>query len=132
LLEDGKLEPKHKLKSVTYHDPCYLGRHNKVYDAPRNVLERITEPGQFIEMKASKSKARCCGSGGGYAWMDDNPKKRINHARVEDIQQSGATTAAVACPFCVQMFDDALGAKDPDGKIKARDIAELVAESLEE
>ena len=132
LLEDGKLEPKHKLKSVTYHDPCYLGRHNEVYDAPRNVLERITEPGQFIEMKASKSKARCCGSGGGYAWMDDNPKKRINHARVEDIQQSGATTAATACPFCVQMFDDALGAKDPDGKIKARDIAELVAESLEE
>lgn len=132
LLQDGKLTPKKKLDSVTYHDPCYLGRHNKVYDAPRNILKSITAPGQFIEMKASKSKARCCGAGGGYAWMDDNPKKRINHARVEDIQQSGAGTAAVGCPFCIQMFDDALGAKDPDGTIKAKDIAELVAESLEE
>jgi Fe-S oxidoreductase len=64
--------------------------------------------------------------------MDDDPKKRINHTRVEDIQASGAKTAAVGCPFCVQMFDDALGAKDPEGTIKAKDIAELVAESLEE
>jgi Fe-S oxidoreductase/nitrate reductase gamma subunit len=132
LFKDRKLEPKKKLDSVTYHDPCYLGRHNKVYDAPRNILEKITAPGQFIEMEANKSKSRCCGAGGGYAWMDDDPKKRINHTRVEDIQASGAKTAAVGCPFCVQMFDDALGAKDPEGTIKAKDIAELVAESLEE
>ena len=65
-------------------------------------------------------------------YVKESGGKRINHARVEDIQQSGATTAAVGCPFCVQMFDDALGAKDPEGTIKARDIAELVAESLEE
>lgn len=132
LLTAGKLEPKNKLESVTYHDPCYLGRHNGVYDAPRNVLERITAPGEFIELEASKSKARCCGAGGGYAWMDDNPGKRINHTRIEDVQRSGAGTAAVGCPFCMQMFDDALGAKDPDGTIRAKDIAELVAETLEE
>ena len=86
----------------------------------------------LIEMEASKSKSRCCGSGGGYAWMDDKPEKRINHTRIEDVQGCGAGTAAVGCPFCMQMFDDALGAKDPDGKIAAKDIAELVAETLED
>ncbi len=131
LTRDGRLEPARKLESVTYHDPCYLGRHNDGYDAPRNVLERITAPGQLIEMDASKSKSRCCGSGGGYAWMDDSPEKRINHTRIEDVQRCGATTAAVACPFCIQMFDDALGAKDPDGVVAAKDIAELVAETLD-
>ena len=132
LMNDGKLAPKKKLDSVTYHDPCYLGRHNKVYDAPRNILDNITNPGGFVEMEANKSKSRCCGSGGGYAWMDDNPEKRINHTRIEDVQNSGAATAAVGCPFCVQMFDDALGGQDPEGSIRAKDIAELVAETLEE
>ncbi|MDP6977830.1 MAG: heterodisulfide reductase-related iron-sulfur binding cluster [Myxococcota bacterium] len=130
LLKEGKLRPQTKHESVTYHDPCYLGRHNDGYDAPRNVLSNITAPGQLIEMDANKSKSRCCGSGGGYAWMDDKPEKRINHTRIEDVQQCGAGTAAVGCPFCMQMFDDALGAKDPGGKVKAKDIAELVAETL--
>lgn len=131
LMSEGKLTPKKKHESVTYHDPCYLGRHNEQYDAPRNVLENITEPGQLIEMEASKSKSRCCGSGGGYAWMDDKPEKRINHTRIEDVQGCGAGTAAVGCPFCMQMFEDGLGAKDPEGKIAAKDIAELVAETLD-
>ncbi len=132
LLKEGKIKPKKKLDSVTFHDPCYLGRHNDEYDAPRNVLQAISAPGEFIEMEASKSKSRCCGSGGGYAFMDDNPEKRINHTRIEDVQGCGAKNAALGCPFCMQMFDDALGAKDPSGEISARDIAELVAESLEE
>jgi Fe-S oxidoreductase/nitrate reductase gamma subunit len=131
LLQESKITPKKKLDSVTFHDPCYLGRHNEQYDAPRNVLKAITAPGEYIEMEASKSKARCCGSGGGYAFMDDDPQKRINHTRIEDVQSSGAKNAAVGCPFCMQMFDDALGAKDPDGTIAAKDIAELVVESLE-
>jgi Fe-S oxidoreductase/nitrate reductase gamma subunit len=132
LLKQGKLKPKKKLNSVTYHDPCYLGRHNDVYDAPREILKAIAAPGEFTEMERSGSKSRCCGSGGGYAWMDDEPEKRINHARVEDIQASGASNAAVGCPFCMQMFEDGLGAKDPEGRIRAADVAELVAESLEE
>jgi Fe-S oxidoreductase len=132
LLKQGKLEPRKKLDSVTYHDPCYLGRHNDVYDAPREILKAITAPGEFIEMERSGSKARCCGSGGGYAWMDDEPEKRINHSRVEDIQASGARNAAVGCPFCMQMFEDGLGARDPEGRIRAADVAELVAEALEE
>ncbi len=132
LLKQGKLEPRKKLDSVTYHDPCYLGRHNDVYDAPREILKAITAPGEFIEMERSGSKSRCCGSGGGYAWMDDEPEKRINHSRVEDIQACGAKNAAVGCPFCMQMFEDGLGARDPEGRIRAADVAELVAETLEE
>ena len=132
LMRDGRLVPQSKHESLTYHDPCYLGRHNEVYDAPRNVLGHITASGGLIEMAASRSKSRCCGSGGGYAWMDDSPEKRINHTRIEDVQQCGAGTAVVGCPFCMQMFDDAVGAKDPGGALRVKDIAELVAETLED
>jgi Fe-S oxidoreductase len=89
-------------------------------------------PGAFTELARSRSKALCCGSGGGYAWMDDDPKKRINHTRIEEVKACGADTAAVSCPFCLPMFEDALSSLDPEKKIRAADIAELVAEALEE
>ncbi|MCS5635666.1 MAG: heterodisulfide reductase-related iron-sulfur binding cluster [Myxococcota bacterium] len=132
LLHDGKIKPKSSLDSVTYHDPCYLGRHNDVYEAPRQVVESVSQPGALVEMEKNRSKSHCCGSGGGYAWMDDSPEKRINHERFEQIQGCGAKTAALSCPFCMQMFSDAAGALDPAGEVRVADIAELVAESLEE
>jgi Fe-S oxidoreductase len=132
LLHDGRLEPKKNLDSVTYHDPCYLGRHNEVYDAPRTVVESVSERGAFVELEKNRSKAHCCGSGGGYAWMDDNPEKRINQERFEQIQGCGAKTAALSCPFCMQMFSDAKSALDPEGEVRVADIAELVAESLDD
>mgnify|MGYP001988234750 CR=1 FL=1 len=132
LIEEGRIKPKSKLESVTYHDPCYLGRHNGVYDAPRDVVESVSEKGAFVELKNNRSKSDCCGSGGGYAWMDDHPEKRVNHTRFEQIQESGAKTAALSCPFCMQMFADAGSALDPEGEVRVADIAELVAESLEE
>jgi Fe-S oxidoreductase/nitrate reductase gamma subunit len=132
LVKDGRLSLKRELEDVTYHDPCYLGRHNGVYDAPRGVIEQITKPGGFVELEDKKSRSLCCGSGGGYAWMDDKPEKRINHTRFEQVKGCGAKTAAVSCPFCMQMFDDAIGALDPDQTVQAKDIAELVAEALEE
>jgi Fe-S oxidoreductase len=131
LLHDGRLAPKKNLDSVTYHDPCYLGRHNEVYEAPRTVVESVSEEGAFVELEKSRSKSHCCGSGGGYAWMDDKPEKRINQERFEQIQGCGAKTAALSCPFCMQMFSDASSALDPDGEVRVADIAELVAESLE-
>jgi Fe-S oxidoreductase/nitrate reductase gamma subunit len=132
LLTSGRLKLKKQLDSLTYHDPCYLGRHNGVYDEPRAVLNELAAPGAFSELGRNKSKALCCGSGGGYAWMDDDPKKRINHTRIEDVKACGADTAAVSCPFCMQMFEDALSSLDPEKKIRAADIAELVAEALED
>jgi Fe-S oxidoreductase/nitrate reductase gamma subunit len=132
LLRNGRLKLAKQLDTLTYHDPCYLGRHNKVYDAPREILRDLSTPGAFTELARNRSKALCCGSGGGYAWMDDDPKKRINHIRIEEVKACGAETAAVSCPFCMQMFEDALSALDPEKKIRAADIAELVAEALEE
>ncbi|MDG2335592.1 MAG: heterodisulfide reductase-related iron-sulfur binding cluster [Myxococcota bacterium] len=132
LLHEGRLKPKGNLDSVTYHDPCYLGRHNEVYEAPRTVVESVSEPGALVEMEKNRSQSHCCGSGGGYAWMDDKPEKRINQDRFEQIQGCGAKTAALSCPFCMQMFSDASSALDPEGEVRVADIAELVAESLED
>lgn len=131
LIASGKLRLKKSPGALTYHDPCYLGRHNGVYDAPRAVLRQLAGGG-FTELARNRSRALCCGAGGGYAWMDDDPKRRINHERIEDVKACGAKTAAVACPFCMQMFEDALKARDPDQHIRAADIAELVAEAIEE
>ena len=132
LIKNGQLNLKKSLSSVTYHDPCYLGRHNNIYSQPRDVLKTITSKEGYIELEQSKSRSLCCGAGGGYAWMDDEPEKRINHTRLEQVKDCGAKTAAVSCPFCMQMFDDALKTVDPEKNIRAMDIAELVAESLEE
>ncbi len=130
LISSGKLKLKRDLTSVTYHDPCYLGRHNGVYDAPREVLGSVSQTG-IQELPRNRSRSLCCGAGGGYAWMDDKLEKRINHMRLEEVKGCGATTAAVACPFCMQMFEDAISVKDPQRTMRAADIAELVAEALE-
>jgi Fe-S oxidoreductase len=132
LIHEGKLAPSKSVDSVTYHDPCYLGRHNGVYQAPRDVIESVAAPGGFVELAKNRSSSHCCGSGGGYAFMDDKPEKRINHERFEQIKGCGAKTAALSCPFCMQMFGDAGSALDPDGSVRVADIAELVAESLED
>jgi Fe-S oxidoreductase/nitrate reductase gamma subunit len=132
LLGKGRLQLVQQLDSLTYHDPCYLGRHNGVYEAPRKILGELSTPEAFTELARSRSKALCCGSGGGFAWTDDDPKKRINHTRLEDVKACGAETAVVSCPFCMQMFEDALSSLDPEKKIRAADVAELVAEALEE
>jgi len=131
LIHEGRLRPARNLDDVTYHDPCYLGRQNGIYDAPRDVVGAVARGGAVVELEKSRSRSHCCGSGGGYAWMDDKPEKRINHERFEQIQACGAKTAALSCPFCMQMFTDARSALDPDGEVRVADIAELVAESLE-
>jgi Fe-S oxidoreductase/nitrate reductase gamma subunit len=132
LIRSGRLRLAKKLDAVSYHDPCYLGRHNEVYDAPRAVLGQLSESGKVTEPASSRSRSLCCGSGGGYAWMDDEPEKRISHTRFEQLQACGAGTVAVSCPFCMQMFEDAASAIDPGRNVRPMDIAELVADALDE
>ncbi|MGZ8795262.1 MAG: (Fe-S)-binding protein, partial [Gaiellaceae bacterium] len=132
LVRSGRLRLSRKLDSLTYHDPCYLGRHNDVYDAPREVLLALSTDGGFQELPRNRSRALCCGAGGGYAWMDDAPQTRINRMRVEEVRASGASTAAVSCPFCMQMFEEALAADDTGRSTRAMDIAEIVAEAIED
>jgi len=129
LIQSGRLRLRQDVASVTYHDPCYLGRHNGIYEAPREVLASVSKSG-VQELPRNRSRSLCCGAGGGYAWMDDKLPSRIHHLRFEEVKGCGASTAAVSCPFCMQMFEDAIRAKDPERTVRAADIAELVAEAL--
>ena len=108
LLRDGLLKPvpaeEKERRRVTYHDPCFLGRYNDIYEAPRELLDGIPEL-ELVEMKQSKSLAMCCGAGGAHAWFDESPQgPRIASVRMEQVQATGATTVATACPYCTQML----------------------------
>ncbi len=130
LVRDGRLKPVKKpegVTKITYHDSCYIGRYNDVYEEPRNALSAI--PGiELKEMARNRTTGMCCGAGGARVWMEEHRGQRINHVRVEQAMETGADTIAVACPFCNLMMDDGIGAKG--AQVKARDVAELVWESL--
>jgi Fe-S oxidoreductase len=121
---------KHLEEHVTFHDPCYLGRYNKQYDAPREVLYAIGGKGKLTEMERSKEKSFCCGAGGGRLFMEEHIGERINVTRTEQAVATGATTIAVGCPFCKSMIIDGTKSKDIEEKVKVRDVAELLAERL--
>jgi Fe-S oxidoreductase len=131
LVRDRRLRLRRLPEALTYHDPCYLGRHNGVYDAPREVLQAVSG-GPLREMPRSRERSLCCGAGGGHAFMDDAAPRRVNQLRAAEARETGARSAAVSCPFCLQMFEDGLGALDPQRATRAVDVAELVAEALEE
>jgi Fe-S oxidoreductase len=119
-----KLEPVFD-KKLTYHDPCYLGRYNGIYDPPREVIESISQSG-IKEMKRSRSNALCCGAGGGWMWMDEKIGQRINLQRLEDALSTDPEWIATACPFCVTMFHDAIKDRGLEDRLKIWDIIELV------
>jgi Fe-S oxidoreductase len=128
LLAEGRLRPGRKLQRViTYHDPCYLGRHNGIYEQPRDVLDRL--PGTSTrEMPRHRARGFCCGAGGSRMWMEEHLGKRVNVERTEEAISTGAGTIGVACPFCLIMLDD--GAKAKGGAIEVTDVAQIVAESV--
>ena len=115
--------------SLTYHDSCYLGRHNGVFDEPREVANQI--PGvELIEMSRCRENGFCCGAGGGQMWMDNKPGEKVNHLRTSQFLETNATTVAVSCPFCLQMFEEGIEAKGLKEKKKAVDLIELLNESM--
>jgi Fe-S oxidoreductase len=115
---------------VTYHDSCYLGRYNDIYKPPRQVLKSI--PGvRLVEMEQNRKNCFCCGGGGGRMWLEEDTGQRISEMRLSQAIDTQAQVIATACPFCLQMFEDAAKAKEVEESLKVRDIAELVAESLE-
>jgi Fe-S oxidoreductase/nitrate reductase gamma subunit len=130
LLAEEKITLKDgDLKDVTYHDPCYLGRYNDEYEAPRSTL-RSVKGLQILEMPRSKEKGLCCGAGGGHFWMDLKVGERVNVIRAEEAAATGASTVATACPFCMQMMEDGVKLTDNESKMNVRDIAEVIAERL--
>jgi Fe-S oxidoreductase len=129
LLTQGRIRVDASLQRVIYHDPCYLGRHNGEFDAPREILARLTSDAP-LEFALSREKAMCCGAGGGRMWLEETIGKRINITRVEQALEASPQTIATACPYCAVMVGDGLAAVQPGGATQSRDIAELVAQAL--
>lgn len=132
LINEGKIKLEgggvFKGKKITYHDSCYLGRANNIYEAPRQVLEALDA--DLVEMKRCKTTGLCCGAGGAQMFKDaEKGKKEINIERTEDALLTGASTIAVACPFCMTMMSDGVKNKEREGDIKVKDLAELIAEA---
>jgi len=130
LIHSGKikLQEGQELR-LTFHDPCYLGRYNGIYDPPRQVLQAISKA-TMIEMRLNKTKAMCCGAGGGQIWIQSEKGRRIEDMRFEQVQEVDAQVVATACPYCTIMLDAVAQIKEPTGKIKVMDIAELVVRAL--
>ncbi|MGH8005680.1 MAG: (Fe-S)-binding protein [Candidatus Binatia bacterium] len=117
-------------KKVTYHDSCYYGRYNDIYDSPREVLAKATgKPVQ--EMHRCRQTGMCCGGGGGWMWMEEPPDKRVNHLRVEQALETNPDTIAVSCPFCMIMLNDGLKAKDAEERVQTLDVVEIVGNATE-
>lgn len=132
LIDEGKIRIKEggsfKGKKITYHDSCYLGRGNNIYEAPRDVLKMLDA--DLVEMKRSRSKGLCCGAGGAQMFKEpEKGKKDINVERTEEALATGASMVAVACPFCMVMMTDGVKNKEREADIHVKDIAELIAES---
>ncbi len=131
LMKTGRLtlESGVDKKSITFHDPCYLGRYNDVYDAPREVVNGLGV--EVTEMHRSRNKSLCCGGGGGRAFMEEKlGNTKMSHNRLNDVLETGCGTLAAGCPFCITMFEDAIGSTGSGEKVQVEDIAELVAARL--
>ena len=129
LLKEGKDTGKEKASgNVVYHDSCYLGRHNKIYDAPREIAAHNSESGKVLDVEASREHGTCCGAGGSRFLLEEKTGTRMSHHRVDQLMETNPDTIAVSCPFCVLMLEDALKAKNLQDKVKVRDISELANE----
>ncbi len=135
LINEGKLVLKgggaFKGRKITYHDSCYLGRGNNIYEAPREVLQALDV--ELVEMKRCRSNGFCCGAGGAQMFKEEEPgTTRVNFERSEEALNTGATIIAANCPFCTTMLTDGVKNKEKEDEVMVMDIAEMVAQSLEE
>lgn len=125
LIEKGKISPRKSNKSLTYHDPCFLGKQNGIYEEPRKIIESI--PGvNFIEMDRSKERSLCCEGGGGRMWVPLTTKERASETRVKEAAEIGVDIIATACPFCLLTLEDAVKVTGYEGKIEIKDISEVI------
>jgi len=133
LIDSGQLDMRNASLEdrITYHDSCYLGRHNDVYMAPRKVVGSIKGL-QIVEMPRNGTKGMCCGAGGARMWMEENVGTKVNDERAQEAISTGASRVATACPFCYIMLDDGVkGAGVEEDQVKVADIAIHVLEALE-
>ena len=130
LIKEGRINPgKLEIPGITYHDSCYLGRYNDIYQPPRQVLQAVNS-NQIVELARSGSNGFCCGGGGGHMWMEEEPDKRVNNCRVDEIIATGVPVVATACPYCLTMLEDGVKARGAEETLRVKDLSELVAEAL--
>jgi Fe-S oxidoreductase len=130
LIGEGKLTPKKPIgKKVIYHDPCYLGRHNDLFEDPRNLLRAIPEL-ELMEFGQNKAFSLCCGGGGGRLWMETKPEQRFSDKKMVEAADRGAEIFATACPYCISLFEDSRKGTGKEDQIVVKDITELLQESL--
>jgi len=130
-IEQGKIKPSKPVKKrVAYHDPCFLGKRNEIYEAPRQILQSINDL-ELVEMKRTKQSSFCCGGGAGRVWTEEAvPEKRPCVDRVKEALELGVDAIAVACPFCVTTLEDAVKVLDIENKISVKDVLELLKEAI--
>jgi Fe-S oxidoreductase len=129
LINEGRLEITGKYgKKITYHDPCYLGRHNDVYDEPREVLSRAGS--KLIEMPDCRENSLCCGGGGGRIWMETPKAERFSDLRVEQAGEVGAEVLVTACPYCIIHFEDSSSGMEEGEELEIKDITEIIQEVI--
>jgi Fe-S oxidoreductase len=130
-IRQGKIKPTKPLKKrVAYHDPCFLGKRNEVYDAPREILKAINGL-ELVEMRRTKQSSFCCGGGAGRVWTEEAPpEKRPCVDRVKEALELDVDVIAVACPFCMTTLEDAVKVLDVENKIAVKDVIELLKEAV--
>jgi Fe-S oxidoreductase len=131
LIQDGSIKPVNRVDlKVTYHDPCYLGRHSAIYDAPRRILAAI--PGiTLMEMQNSRERSFCCGGGSGGPWKDRVAKESLGEIRVKEALGTGAEVIATACPYCIRTLNESIAKLGVGNRIKVQDLAELLLQSVD-
>ena len=131
LIRNGQLKLKglEDKQLICYHDSCYLGRYNDIYQQPRDILSSVNGV-TTVEMARNLSSSFCCGAGGGHMWMEDDASQRLNIRRAEQLIETKADCVATACPFCLSMFEDGIKSKGAEESVRAMDLAELVAQLL--
>jgi Fe-S oxidoreductase len=131
LLQQGKINLKGSADGRTViHDSCYLGRYNEIYREPREILKAASKGPAPLEMKRCGQESFCCGAGGGRMWMEELIGKRIYLERVQEALKTNPSTIAVACPYCMTMFEDGIKDEKVQDKVKVKDISEIVVESM--
>jgi Fe-S oxidoreductase len=131
LIDAGKLELRNDyVKKITYHDPCYMGRHNQIYDEPRQVLNAVSGL-ELVELPDSGQNSLCCGGGGGRIWMDTPMQERFSDLRLKQAKALEADVLATACPYCITNFEESRLNLEYDDILEIKDISEIVREAIE-
>jgi Fe-S oxidoreductase len=130
LIKEGRLQFSGEFeKSVTYHDPCYLGRHNGIYDEPRELLNKVSRL-KLVEMEACRKNSLCCGGGGGRIWMDTPQEERFSDIRLRQAEATGAQVLATSCPYCITNFEESRLNLEYEDVLEVKDITEIINEML--